>query len=197
MVKCLYYRENELIKLLKSDFKVICINSKYHYDDYSTTEENYYITNRNDIDTIDEWNGLWTAVNVKFTDGSKVELLSDNVNGNDKLLLRVTKNNFLSPAFRKRGEHIQVSQGLVDWLVYNEVTKEQLDSITDTFEMYPKYVFENIKHPVIEDGKVRGYTTANLELSEDIIDTALNDIQDIEMRLKLEAIIKSFKCIYK
>ena len=95
---------------------------------------------------------------------------------------KITKLIWVSSNQYKRGEHIQVTQDLADWLVYNEVTEEQLDSITDTFE--------NIKHSVIENRKVRGYTTANLELSEDIIDNALNDIQDIEMRLKLEAIIK-------
>lgn len=199
--KC--YRLKELLKLLGEDFHVINKESKYIFSDWCTGDEDFkyndkfYITTQNNIKEIIEWSSLWTKIVVKCSDDTKLELHSNNINPDDDSLLRISKNNFISPAFERQDNYILANKELDEWLLFNGVSQSSLDDISVVFQLYPTYVFKGLYEPIIENGEYRGYYGKDMKLSEDKIDKALSDIKDAEARIKFERIIKSFECKYE
>ena len=72
------------------------------------------------------------------------------------------------------------------------LSKEQTDKVSVSFEVYPMYIFEGIKEPIIRNEKICGCYGYDMKISEDKIDKALSCIKDTEMRLKIQHILKSF-----
>lgn len=198
------YKADKLLKLLGNAFRIINKEVEDNFSDWVTGDidseqvNKFYITNSDNIQKIEEWKSLWSEIDIYLKDGSKITLHSDTINSDDKNLLRISKNNFFSPSFERQSSYILANSKLNQWLLFNGVLQEQLDQITKKFQVYPTYVFEGVNEPLIENDKVCGYYGGRyLEISEDKIDKALADIKDIEMKFKIEAIIKSFKVKYK
>lgn len=202
MKEYICYQANELLKFLGNNFRIINEKVEDNFSDWCTGEvdsehiEKFYITNKDNIKEIKEWNGLWKEIDIHFMDGKCLKLHSDNVNSDDKSLYRISKNNFFSPSFKQQGVYILSDSTLNKWLLYNKISQEQLNLITKKFCLYPTYIFKGVNEPFIENGKVCGYYGQYMKISEDKIDKALDDIKDIEMKFKIEEIVKSFECEY-
>lgn len=197
------YKADELLKLLGNNFRIISKEVKYSFSGWSSDYidsgqvEKFYITNKDNIQKIEEWDSLWSEIDIYLKDGSKFTLNSDSVNVDDKNLLRIIKNNFFSPSFEIQRNCILSNSELDQWLLYNGILQEKLDQITEKFKIYQTYVFEDINELRIKNGKSCGcYCGQDLKISEDRVNKALEDIKDIEIRLKIEAIIKSFSKVY-
>lgn len=203
MKEYICYQANELLKFLGNNFRIINEKVEYNFSDWCTGGvdsehiEKFYITNKDNIKEIKEWDGLWKEIDIYFTAGKCLTLHSDNINSDDKSLHRISENNFLSPNFKLQGAYILSNSTLNKWLLYNKVSQEQLNCITKKFCLYPTYIFKGVDEPLIENGEVCGHYGQYLKISEDKIDKALEDIKDIEMKLKIEAIVKSFKYEYQ
>lgn len=199
--KC--YKANELIKLLGNNFRIVDEKVQDNFSDWCTGDvdtENvnkFYITNRDDIKKIVEWHGLWTEIVVELTDNTEVNLHSSNINSQDKSLIRIIENDFFSPSFKRQENYILANNDLDKWLSYNGIIQKQLEAISVDFSLYPTYIYKDIYEPIIKNGDICGYHCQNMRLSEDKIDKALADIKDIEMRLKIEKILKSFERAYQ
>lgn len=199
--KC--YKAKELLDLLGDNFRIINQKVQKNFSDCVTGNTDnektnkFYITNRNDIQEIEEWNGLWNEIVIRLSDNTKYKLHSNNVNSDDKNLMRIINNNFLSPSFQKQDEYILANGELDQWLLYNGVSQDSLDYITISFKIYPTYIYKNIYEPIIKGGKICGCYGQEMEMTEDKIDMALSDIRDIDMRLKIERVLKSFESKYK
>lgn len=203
MKEYICYKSDELLNLLGSAFRIINEEVEDSFSDWVTGDidseqiKNFYITNKDNIQKIEEWHSLWNEIDIYLKDGSEIKLHSDNINTDDKDLLRISENNFFSPSFERQSNYILANSELSQWLLYNGILQEQLDQITKKIQIYPTYVFKGVNEPLIKNGKVCGYYGHYLKISEDKIDSALADIKDAEMRLKIEVIVKSFKEEYE
>lgn len=203
MKEYICYKVDKLLEFLGNNFRIINEKVESSFSDWCTSDidseqiEKFYLTNKNNIQGIKEWNGIWKEVDIYLTDKTRLTLHSENVNSDDTNLIRISENNFFSPSFERQSEYILSDSELNKWLLYNGVSQKQLNQITKKFCLYPTYVFKGINEPLIENGKVCGYYGHPLKISEDKIDAALADIKDVEMRLKIETIVKSFKEIYE
>lgn len=197
------YKTDELLKYLGSSFKIINKKVEDIFSDWCTGNvdseqvEKFYITNKDNIQKIKECNGLWKEVHIYLTDKTNITLYSDNVNSDDANLIRISENNFFSPSFKMQADYILSGSKLNKWLLYNGVSREQLNQITKKFCLYSTFIFKGVPEPLIKNGKIDGYYGSDLKLSEEEIDKVLEYIKDVEMRYKFEAIIKSFERIYE
>ena len=203
MVRYKCYKANELINLLGNDFHIIDEKVQDSFSDWVAGDINteyvnkFYITNMNDIKEIVEWHGLWSELVVKLIDETELKLHSNDINSQDKSFLRIIENNFISPSFERQENYILVNKDLDKWLLFNGISQDSLDNITIVFELYPTYIYKDIHEPIIKDDKICGHYGQFMELSEDKIDKALADIKDVEMRLKIERVMKSFPETYQ
>lgn len=203
MKEYICYKVDELLKLLGNNFRIINEKVEDSFSDWCTSDvdseqiEKFYVTNKDNIQKIEECNSLWEEVNIYFTDKTHLTLYSENINSDDTSFLRISSNNFFSPSFERQSNYILSDSKLNKWLLYNGVSQEQLDQIAKKFYLYPTYMFESVNEPLIKNGKVCGYYGNYLKITEDKIDEAIEDIKDIEMRFKIEAIVKSFKYKYE
>lgn len=186
------YKEKELLEALENKFQVIDSKVQEEIDEDVMAETNkFYITNRNNISEVLEYSGWWLTTVVCFDDGTKIKLYSDNINSDEKDRIRIRRNNFFSPPFKKQDGYILANEELDIWLLFNGLTQEYLEKISVYFDLYPTYVYEGINAPIIKNGKICGGYSAPLKLAENDIDAALADIQNIEMRLKIEKVLKA------
>ena len=199
--KC--YKADELIKLLGNNFHIIDENVQDNFSDWCTGDvdtENvnkFYITNRDDIKEIIEWHSLWTEIVIKLTDNTEIKLHASNVNSEGKSLIRIVENELFSPSFKRQENYILANDNLDKWLSYNGITQKQLEAISVDFSLCPTYIYKDIYNPIIKNGEICGYHCQDMRLSENQIDKALADIKDIEMRLKIDKILKSFEKVYQ
>ena len=199
--KC--YKADELIKLLGNNFHIIDEKVQDNFSDWCTGDvdtENvnkFYITNRYDIKEIIEWHGLWTVMVIKLIDNTEIKLHSSNINSQDKSLIRIVENELFSPSFKRQENYILANDNLDKWLSYNGITQKQLEAISVDFSLYPTYIYKDIYDPIIKNGEICGYHCQDMRLSEDKIDKALADIKDIETRLKIDKILKSFEKVFQ
>lgn len=203
MIKYKCYKADELLTLLGNEFHIIDENVQDIFSDWGTgdvdteSSNKFYITNRNDIKQIDEWHSLWEEILVKLIDGTTLKLHSSNINAKDESLLRIVENNFMSPSFERQENYILANKDFDKWLVFNGVSQDLLDNITIVFELYPTYIYKDIYEPIIRNDTICGHYGHCMELSEDRIDKAIMDIKDVEMRLKIESVMKSFTKTYQ
>ena len=203
MIKYKCYKVKELLELLGNDFRIINEKVEENWCDWCCggndveKTNKFYLTKRNDIKEIVEWHGLWLDIVVKLLDETSLKLHSSNINSDDKTLLRINTNNFLSPAFKRQNDYILANKDLDEWLLYNGVTEEGLDAIVVEFCLYPTFVYKDIYEPIIRNEEITGSYCTSMKIKENEIDKALKDIKDVQMRLKIERVLKSFEKKYE
>lgn len=203
MISYRCYKVDSLLTLLGNGFFILNKTVQDNFSDWVTggvdTEGvmKFYITNLTNIQEIEEWRSLWNSTIVNLTDGTKLKFHSSNINSGNESLLRINENNCISPSFTMQENCILASNDLDDWLMFNGISKDLLDSITVGFNLNPTYIYKDIPEPVIRNNKICGCYSQSMKLTEDKIDTALSDIQDVEMRLKIESIVKSFTKVWE
>ena len=199
----LCYKTEELLELLGNEFKIQKVKTHYNYDygrDETQPVYKYYVTKLNKIEEIEINMGMWTEMKVFINnnDESKcIKLYSSNINRNDSSLIRENENNFISPILEYQGEYIVADKNLNKWLCYNGIDLYQLKNIQHEFKCYATYVYPDIYKPFYKDGKTIGVSREMVQLSELDIEAALSDIKNEDIRLSIEAVLKSFKKVYK
>lgn len=186
------YKEKELLDALGNEFRVI--NSKVQEEideDVMVDTNKFYITNKNNVTEVLEYSGWWLTTVVCFDDGTKIKLYSDNINSDEKDRIRIRRNNFFSPPFKKQDGFILANEDLDIWLEFNGVSRKYQEKISTYFNLYSTYVYEGINAPIIRDGKLCGGYSTPLKIAENEIDAALADIKNDEMRIKFEHVLKA------
>ncbi|MBR5508989.1 MAG: hypothetical protein IKV59_02940 [Lachnospiraceae bacterium] len=197
------YKADSLLKMLGDSFHIVNKNVQHKLLDWVNRDvnvvdnANFYITNMDNIKEIVEYNGLWNEKLIKLTDGTELKLHSSNINSNDSEMLRIVNNTFFSPSFKRQENYILANKDLDSWLLFNGITEKQLEDASETFSLSPTFVYKDVYEPVIKNGQVCGSYHHYLRLTEDEIDKALADIIDVEMRVKICMILKSFEKTYR
>lgn len=199
----LCYKTEELLELLGNEFKIQKVKTYCNYDYNKNITQptcKFYITKLNKIEKIEINFGMWTEMKVfvNNNDESKyIKLYSSNINRDDSSLIREIENNIISPILECQDEYIVANDNLNKWLCFNGVDLYKLKNIQHEFKCYATYVYPNVYKPFFKNGKKIGVSKESVELSELDIEAALSDIKNEDIRLSIEAVLKSFKKVYK
>ena len=188
MKKCICYNIEGLLKLLPGfELKQIRTTHESEDDEWGNKGE-YYLTNKDNILRVQNYHSLFTSKTVVFNDGSKCSLYSNNVNFSDKDVLRVSKNDFISPILAIGSDYIESTSDLEEWLNFNNVTDEMLETISSTFDVYSVITYHGVSTPS-KCGDFWGYSNEPLKLDDREIEYVLNSIEDELLRKKIECIL--------
>ena len=95
MKEYICYKVDKLLEFLGNNFRIINEKVEGSFSDWCTSDidseqiEKFYLTNKNNIQEIKEWNGLWKEVDIYLTDKTRLTLHSENVNSDDTNLIRI------------------------------------------------------------------------------------------------------------
>ena len=170
------------------NFKIELIQTLHESEDDAKKKGEYHLTNRQDIKNIRYYHSLWTSTTVYFNDGTNQSLYADNVNSKDESLLRVNRNDFLSPAIKISGDYVEFTNELADWLKYNGVKDSDFVEHLEQFTVYESMEYPGVSTPS-KHGKYWGYSSETLVLKEEEIKTVLDSIEDELLRKKIECIL--------
>lgn len=187
MKQCFCFQTDSLLKMVPN-FKIELIQTLHESEDDAKKKGEYHLTNRQDIKTIRYYHSLWTSTTVYFNDGTNQSLYADNVNSKDESLLRVNRNDFLSPAIKISGDYVEFTNELADWLKYNGVKDSDFVEHLEQFTVYESMEYPGVSTPS-KHGKYWGYSSETLVLKEEEIKTVLDSIDDELLRKKIECIL--------
>lgn len=159
------------------------IKTIFDYEDGTDVSQPYYFTSLDNIEKITISSYLWTTINVKLSGSEEsIEIFSDNINSEDKSLLRKYTNNILSPSFNIKDGSIIVNNHIERWLNNLGVTGLTYNDLN----IFGKYIFKD----GIKIEKQEGCTTKKynqvVQFTEEEIDTVISKVDtDLGNRLKM------------
>lgn len=187
MDKKICYHKESLLALLP-ECKIQLVKTNVGSEDYEYAENRPYLVARDDITALRIYHSLWTSTAVYFANNSFKDLYANNVNASDRSLLRVTDNKIISPELQISDSYIGATKDLHEWLINYGLTQEQLDEITEEFTVYHTIEYPGVPDVLIS-GKHFAYSSNNLKLDEQEIETVLNGIEDKLLREKIRVIL--------
>lgn len=140
--------------------------------------------------------GFWDTMYISMSDGSEIKAMSENVNTDDKTLLRINSNTFVSPELKINGEWVEATNELTAWIkkyatgAENAVSLDVfLNDISKQFEIYDVIEYPGVPTPSKHNDRCWGYSDTPLKLDERDIQVVLNGIEDELLRKKIECIL--------
>jgi hypothetical protein len=159
------------------------IKTVFDSEDGSEVTQLYYFTSLDNVEKITISSYLWTTINVQLSDPEEaIEIFSDNINSDNKSLLREYTNNILSPSFSIKDGSIIVNSEIERWLNNLGVTEITYNDLN----ISGKYVFKD----GIKIEKQEGCTTKRykqvVEFTEEEIGTLISKVDtDLGNRLRI------------
>ena len=187
MKQCFCFKTDNLLKMVPN-FRIVLIQTLHESEDETHKKGEYHLANRDDIKDIRYYHSLWTSTTVYFNDGTNQSLYANNVNTKDESLLRVNRNNFLSPAIKISGDYVEFTNELAEWLNHNGVQNSDFVEHLEQFTVYESMEYPGVSTPS-KCGKHWGYSSETLVLKEEEIKTVLDSIEDELLRKKIECIL--------
>lgn len=187
MKQCFCFKTDNLLKMVPN-FRIVLIQTLHESEDETHKKGEYHLANRDDIKDIRYYHSLWTSTTVYFNDGTNQSLYANNVNTKDESLLRVNRNNFLSPAIKISGDYVEFTNELAEWLNHNGVQNSDFVEHLEQFTVYESMEYPGVSTPS-KCGKYWGYSSETLVLKEEEIKTVLDSIEDELLRKKIECIL--------
>lgn len=132
---------------------------------------------------------FWTSMYINLEDGTKITAESDNVNARDTNIIRISNNNFVSPKLNVNGDYVESTAELVNWLLQHGATESELKKISKDFTIYEDVEYCGVPTPERSILGGWSYSSNNLILKEQEIETVLNSIEDDLLREKIECIL--------
>ena len=186
MKQLVCFDSEKLMKLLPN-FEIAKIKTIMSDDDGSVARDYDYIALPG-IEKITKSYGFWMTAVVKFRDGHNIKMYSSNVNSDDESLIRVEKNNIVSPKISITDGYIECNEQLENWLKVNGLDDTALDSAKEEISIYGYTEFIGVSSPVkMWDGW--GMSSKPLVMSDAEIERVLNDISDEDLRRKVKCIL--------
>ena len=163
--------------------------------DGSNKKTECYFFAKPEVSSIEYYYSIWTSAKIKMKDGKHKEALSFNVNSNDKSIIRIDDNNFISPKLTVNNTWIEVNDTITNWLIKHGISMNLLESSKKEFTIYETVEYYGVMTPSINHG-YWSYSSNPLVLDEREIENVLNGIEDKILRKKIECILyaKVFKC---
>lgn len=187
MKKKICYKIENLLYLLNG-FSVKTINTLTDDEESAYASMDKYFVSRDDIVAIINYYGLWDSKVLKFTDGTKISMKSNNVNSYDKTIIRINNNNIISPKLIISDDYVEATKDLVEWLNNIGISNETLLTISEEFNIYDEIIYVGVPTPIMHSGHW-GYSSEDLVLDEKEIEKVLNSIEDATLREKIKCIL--------
>ena len=181
------YNLEGLLALL-DEYKLRVISTGKEDEDSAYRSFGKYFAKRDDIVDIINYYSFWTTKTVKFADGTKISLKSNNINVDDETILRINRNDIISPEVFVNENYVEATKDFVEWLHYMGISDEMLKNIEEHFTIYDIVEYPGVPTPIRHNG-YWGYSSEHLTLDEREIETVLNGIEDITLREKIKCIL--------
>ena len=197
MKERLCFVADEIIKLLP-EYELKNFNTKVMTDsDYGDWHENRYYICLPQVKSVVESCGLFgDTVYITLEDGSKITAKSENVNSDDLSIIRINKNNFISPKINSDGKLLESTKELREWLLAHGITEGDLERYSQIIKIYEDRIYPGVHTPERYYSNYSkkfcySYSSKPLVLKEQEIDQVLNGIEDEELREKIRCILFS------
>ena len=189
MKKVICYNVDKIAEALPSSYKLRRIPCSIESEDWGKNSESLYFVH-NSVEKVTIWEGTFgDSMRIYLNNGESYSAHSDNVNVDDKEMLRINSNEFISPELKFGDDnHVEATDKLTKWLVARGISKKTLKSFIETYEIYDTITYYGVPTPSKHHG-CWGYSNADLELDEREIQTALNSIKDELLREKINCIL--------
>lgn len=191
------YDVEKIVKALKTNgYDFVKLPVIKESEDWGKRSECYYFA-KPEVSAIEYYYSLWTSAKIKMKDGSDKEALGSNVNSDDKSVIRIKDNDFVSPELTVNDTWIEAVDIVTNWLIKHGVSMESLESSKKEFTVYETVEYDGVPTPSISHGHW-AYSSNTLVLDEREIEIVLNGIEDDVLRKKIECILyaKVFKRRY-
>ena len=185
------YNISKLEKALPSSYKLRRISYNEKLEDWSKTRDALYFVH-NDVERVTVRGGFWDTMIIYLNNGETHKALSDNVNVNDKEVLRINSNKFICPELKFNNDgYAEVTDKLTDWLLARGISKEILDSFIETYTVYDRITYYGVPTPSKTFSGFWGYSNTDLELDEREIQDVLENIDNELLREKINCILSA------
>ena len=185
-VKILYDVMGLLELLADHGFDFTKLPTKDEWEDDEKHAHKYYFA-KPEVTAVDYWHSLGTTAIIHFENGHSVQALGSYVTSNCDHV-ELNKNEFISPALRYNGKYIEATEVLNKWLAYQGVSQEQLANCSHEEAFYETITYTGVPTPSLHFGNW-GYSSEDLVLHESEIQEALQSIDDVILRKKIECIL--------
>lgn len=173
---------SEILEKLTS-MKLKKIKTIFDYEDGAEVSQLYYFTSLDNIEKITISSYLWTTIKVKLSDSEEtIEIFSDNINSEDKSLLREYTNNILSPSFNIKDDSIIVNREIERWLNNLGITGLTYNDLN----IFGKYLFKDGIKIEKQEGCTNKKYNQLVEFTEEEIETLISKVDtDLGNRLRM------------
>lgn len=190
------YPRKKLLELLP-DYEIFDIPTiDEDEDERKKSIKSYIVNNSISVVKVKHYYSLWTSETVELKEGDPLILRSNNINSDDKEMLRINNNQYISPRIAVDGEYVASSKALEEWLAGRGIAPEKLEAIAENFDVYEVIEYPGVPTPSyyppnekLKLGASWGYSSENLKLDEREINQVLNGIEDIILREKIKCIL--------
>jgi hypothetical protein len=173
--------------LAKHGYQLVNLPVTNEDEDFATKTNGYYFA-KSDVVSMYYYHSFGTSATITLADGTKLHMLSNNINSNDKSALRIDHNDYVSPKFVMDDVWIEARDVMTRWLVDHGVPIEILKESSREFQIYETIEYPGVPTPSKEFGRW-SYSSEALVLNETEIETALNSIENELLRKKIECIL--------
>ena len=196
MKKNICFTKEKLLALLP-DYHIVKVKTIDEDEDtYSERERNYIVKKDVEVTKICYYYSLWTSVGVYLENGDKLTLYGNNINGDDESLLRVRKNEYISPRLNISDDYIASTEEVREWILNLGVSEKELDAISESFNVYEIMEYPGVGTPHYYPPNKElglngswGISNEDLKLDEREIEKVLGSIEDMVLRKKIELIL--------
>lgn len=184
-LKC---NKDKLIELLPPGYMFRTINTVEEDEDGSENSKCTYITNSNDIVLVHKYFCFGCSILVVLNDGTKISIYEATDGHKASGKNSVEENVWISPRLTVSADDVEITQDFESWLIHRGVDSKELEKIVEKERLYRTIEYAGIPN-VVKKGKDYWYSSDNLVLYENEIESVLNGIKDELLSKKIEEIL--------
>jgi hypothetical protein len=156
-------------------------------EDWGRHGKVYYFA-KPEVKSVYYWYSFGTSASIMLNNNERVRALGSNITTNDKSVVSLNDNDWISPRLTFDGMYIEHTEDVVKWLHNHGVSQEILEDSSEEFKIYDTIVYEGVSTPQLSHGRW-AYSSEPLVLDEREIEEILNDIDNDMLRKKMECIL--------
>lgn len=183
------YNADVLKELLaKQGYNLVNLDIVNEDEEWGSSNATSFYFAKPEVKSVNYFYSFITSATLILNSGTKLHMLADNVNVNDKEALRIDHNDYISPKFSMNGVWIEARDVITNWLLDHSVDMEILKANSKEFQIYDIIEYPGVSTPSNEFGSW-SYSSEHLVLDEREIEVVLNNIEDELLRKKIECIL--------
>ena len=183
------YKVEEIKKYLEAEGYVFAkIPVVEEDEDWPNKSYDAYYFAKPEVLSIRYWLSFGTTASINLIDGSFIRAYGSNIKSNDKSVVDLNNNDWISPKLTFNGEYVESTCVVLQWLLDHGISDKELESCSKEFHLYDTIVYNGVPTPQKSNGSWV-YSSEPLVLDEREIETILNDIEDELLRRKVKCIL--------